>query len=100
MARPPRIAGEDADPSQTIGGQGVDPAASIAIEYSGLDAKVLVLNRAYAAVRVISARRAFVLLARECAEIIDADNGSYANYDLETWTEMSELRRQFEPNAP
>ncbi len=99
MARPPRISGEDADPSQVIGGQGVDPALPIGIEYSGLDAKVLVLNRAYAAVRVISARRAFVLLARDCAEVIDADNGSYANYDMDTWTELSELRRQFEPDA-
>jgi 5-methylcytosine-specific restriction endonuclease McrA len=99
MSRPPRISGEDSDPSQAIGGQGVDPSGTIAAETGGLDAKVLVLNRAYAAVRVISARRAFVLLARDCAEVIDAENGSYANYDLGTWTELSELRRQFEPNA-
>ena len=36
----------------------------------GLDAKVLVLNRFYSAIRVIDARRAFVLLAKEIAEVI------------------------------
>lgn len=109
MSRPPRSSGEDADPSQAVGGWGITPAGSDAgagaaigagaHEYSGLDAKVLVLNRAYAAIRVISARRAFVLLSRECAEVIDAEDGAYTNYDLSTWTELSELRRQFEPDA-
>lgn len=109
MSRPPRSSGEDADPSQAVGGWGITPAGSDAgggaalgagaHEYSGLDAKVLVLNRAYAAIRVISARRAFVLLSRQCAEVIDAEDGAYTNYDLSTWTELSELRRQFEPDA-
>ena len=101
MARPPRTTGEDADPSKAPGGHGILPPqpAAAAPELAGLDAKVLVLNRAYAAIRVVSARRAFVLLARDCAEVIDADGGSYANYDLQTWTELSELRRQFEPDA-
>lgn len=63
----------------------------------GLNAKVLVLNKLYVAVRVISARHAFVLLAREVAEVIHADDGAYANYDFETWAEISELRRNFEP---
>lgn len=64
----------------------------------GLGAKVLVLNRHYMATRVISAKRAFILLAREAAEVIHADDGSYANYDFETWAELSELRKQFEPD--
>lgn len=64
----------------------------------GLGAKVLVLNRNYMATRVISAKRAFILLAREAAEVIHADDGSYANYDFETWAELSELRKQFEPD--
>ncbi len=64
---------------------------------AGLGAQVLVLNRSYMATRVISAKRAFVLLAREAAEVIHADDGSYANYDLTTWAELSELHRQFEP---
>lgn len=64
----------------------------------GLSAKVLVLNRNYLASRVISAKRAFVLLAREAAEVICADDGSFANYDFTTWAELSELRKQFEPD--
>jgi 5-methylcytosine-specific restriction endonuclease McrA len=64
----------------------------------GLGAKVLVLNRHYMATRVISAKRAFVLLAREAAEVIHADDGSYANYDFNSWAELSELRKQFEPD--
>ena len=40
----------------------------------GLDAKVLVLNRYYSAIRVIDARRAFVLLAKEIAEVIAVED--------------------------
>jgi len=65
----------------------------------GLDSKVLVLNKLYMAVRVVTARRAFVLLAREIAEVIHADDGSYANYDFDSWAELSEMRKRFEPDA-
>jgi 5-methylcytosine-specific restriction endonuclease McrA len=63
---------------------------------SGLDAKVLVLNRYYSAIRVIDARRAFVLLAKEIAEVIAIEDGSYVSYPFTTWTELSEFRREFE----
>lgn len=104
MSRPPRKSGEDADPSRPHKGQtdGVAMPPTLCVagsEHGGLDAKVLVLNRAYAAVRVITARRAFVLLARDCAEVIDASDGAYTNYDLSSWTELSELRHQFEPES-
>ncbi|MFM7260145.1 MAG: HNH endonuclease [bacterium] len=62
----------------------------------GLDAKVLVLNRFYSAIRVIDARRAFVLLAKEIAEVIAVEDGSYVSYPFSTWTELSEFRREFE----
>jgi 5-methylcytosine-specific restriction endonuclease McrA len=62
----------------------------------GLDAKVLVLNRYYSAIRVIDARRAFVLLAKEIAEVIAVEDGSYVSYPFTTWTELSEFRKQFE----
>ena len=52
---------------------------------------VLVLNRFYLAVHVISVRRAFCLLYCESAEVIHIDEGQYANYDFETWRELSEL---------
>lgn len=73
------------------------PHAQLALN-DGLGAKVLVLNRHYMATRVISAKRAFVLLARETAEVIHAEDGSFANYSLATWAELSELQREFEPH--
>ncbi len=66
---------------------------------SGLDAKVLVLNKLYMAIRVISARRAFGLLVKDLAEVIHVDNGQWLNYDFQTWSELSELREAFEPET-
>lgn len=63
-----------------------------------LDAKVLVLNKLYLAVRVISAKRAFCMLAREHAEVIHVDQGHYLNYDFESWTEVSRLAAEYEPD--
>ena len=64
-----------------------------------LDEKVLVLNRLYTAVRVISARRAFTLLCKQIAEVIAVEDGRYVNYNFESWTEIADLQRQFEPDA-
>jgi 5-methylcytosine-specific restriction endonuclease McrA len=63
-----------------------------------LDDKVLVLNRLYTAVRVISARRAFTMLCKQVAEVISVENGQYVNYDFVSWTEIAELQRQFLPD--
>jgi 5-methylcytosine-specific restriction endonuclease McrA len=65
-----------------------------------LDAKVLVLNRLYHAIRVVSARRAFSLLCRDIAEVIhvEAGGGSYQTFDFESWAELSLLRKEFEPD--
>ncbi len=62
---------------------------------SSLSASVLVLNRFYMAIRVINVRRAFVLLFRDLAEVIHLDNGEYANYDFQSWREISELKASF-----
>ncbi len=59
---------------------------------NGLSASVLVLNRYYMAVHVISARCAFCLLFRELAEVIHVDQGQYANYDFESWQLICEMR--------
>ena len=64
-----------------------------------LNEKVLVLNRLYTAIRVINARRAFLMLCKQAAEVISVENGQYMNYDFETWTEIADLQRQFEPDA-
>jgi 5-methylcytosine-specific restriction endonuclease McrA len=66
---------------------------------AALDEKVLVLNRLYSAIRVISARRAFVMLFKDVAEVISVEAGQYRNYDFGTWSEIAELQQQFEPDA-
>lgn len=57
-----------------------------------LDASVLVLNKLFMAVRVISVRRALCLMAKELAEVVVIDDGCYRSYDLDGWLEASRLR--------
>lgn len=57
---------------------------------SVLGSSVLVLNRLYAAVRVVTVRRAFVMLYRDAAEVIHVENGAYANFDFRAWCELSQ----------
>ncbi|ADB17666.1 HNH endonuclease [Pirellula staleyi DSM 6068] len=59
-----------------------------------LSSSVLVLNRSYRAVHIVSVRRAFIMLFRECAEVIHTEDGSYTNYDFTTWCEISEFQAQ------
>lgn len=61
-----------------------------------LDERVLVLNRGYAAIRIISVRQAFVLLFRQVAEVISAYNGRYETFDIGSWLEVAELQRLYE----
>lgn len=63
---------------------------------NGLDSKVLVLNKLYMAIRVVSARRAFILLAKELAEVIHVDDGRYVNYDFDSWREVAAFQQEFE----
>jgi 5-methylcytosine-specific restriction endonuclease McrA len=56
-----------------------------------LDSNVLVLNRFYMALRVVSVRRAMTLLYRQCAEVITLENDRYASYDFPSWQEISQL---------
>jgi len=65
-------------------------------EPSALDSSVLVLNKHYAAIRVISARRAFCMLFKEIAEIISVEDSQYLSYDFDSWRELSELRARYE----
>ena len=83
-------------------------AGALSLEQGeGLSSKVLVLNKAYMAMRIISAKRAFCLLARDIAEVIHVDSGSgadgattgsgaYLTYDFASWIEISQLQREFE----
>ncbi len=68
---------------------------SVGAASEAISASVLVLNRLYLAVHVVSVRRAFTLLFRELAEVIHVESGQYANYNFESWREISELRANF-----
>ncbi|MHC4622632.1 MAG: HNH endonuclease [Planctomycetota bacterium] len=72
----------------------------ISAEYkSGLECSVLVLNKHYMAIRIVRARRAFSLLCRELAEVVSFEQGRYSNYDFESWCEVSQFKRNFEPDG-
>ena len=66
------------------------------MSYSALDSHVLVLNKHYAAVRVVAARRALTLLCRQIAEIVTVENDSWQSYDFDSWREISEFRSHYE----
>ena len=59
---------------------------------SGLQASVLTLNKLYTVIHVVSARRAFGLLWKGAAEVVNVEEGSYFSYDFRSWREISELR--------
>lgn len=61
-----------------------------------MDCRVLVLNKYYMAIRIIDIKRAFSLLFKQLAEVISCENGTYCNYDFQSWTELSQLRNIFE----
>src|SRR5439155_6647863 len=62
---------------------------------AALSSSVLLLNRQYVAIHVVDVRRAFVLLFRQLAEVIHIDGDQWANYDFESWREISELQSQY-----
>jgi 5-methylcytosine-specific restriction endonuclease McrA len=59
---------------------------------SPLELSVLVLNKLFMAVHVISVRRAFCLLCKELAEVVSQEDGQFATYNFESWRELSEYR--------
>lgn len=68
---------------------------SVAVSPSSLDLSVLVLNRLYMAVHIVSVRRAFTLLCKELAEVVSIEDGQWCTYDFESWRDISDLRREF-----
>ncbi|RIK81511.1 MAG: HNH endonuclease [Planctomycetota bacterium] len=70
------------------------------VDSSALNASVLVLNRHYMAVHVVNVRRAFGLLINCLAEVIHIEDGSYTNYDFQSWREISELKKNFKEQSP
>lgn len=69
-------------------------------ESTSLNASVLVLNRQYMAVHIVNVRRAFGLLVNKLAEVIHVEEGQFANYDFDSWREISELRAALKDHSP
>jgi 5-methylcytosine-specific restriction endonuclease McrA len=71
---------------------------------AALSANVLVLNKYYQAIRVVNVRRAFALLCKELAEVIHIETdqatgkSQWLNLKFEDWRELSEMKREFEPD--
>ena len=59
-----------------------------------LEASVLVLNKLFMAVHIISVKRAFCLLCKELAEVVSLEDGQFTTYDFNSWREVSEYRAQ------
>jgi 5-methylcytosine-specific restriction endonuclease McrA len=62
---------------------------------SPLEASVLVLNKLFMAIHIISVRRAFTLLCKDLAEVVSLEDGQFATYNFATWREVSEYRSRF-----
>lgn len=61
-----------------------------------MQVSVLALNRNFAAIHVFSVQRAFCLLCKGAAEVIDFDGGHYMSYNFDGWCENSQLKQSLE----
>ena len=57
-----------------------------------MQSSVLVLNRLFVAIQVMSVKRAFCLLCKDLAEVINAENGAYVSYTFDSWREASQFK--------
>ena len=64
-----------------------------------LASSVLLLNRLYMALRVISAKRALTLMYRKLAEVVAVEDGKFLSYNFTDWVEVSAAKAVFEPHA-
>lgn len=68
---------------------------SVVASASSLDSSVLVLNKLYMAIHIVSARRAFTLLCKQMAEVVSIEDGQWLSYNFDSWRDISQLRREF-----
>ena len=61
---------------------------------SALESSVLVLNKLFMAIHIISVRRAMCLLCKDLAEVVNLEDGQFLTYDFGSWRELSEYRSQ------
>ncbi len=61
-----------------------------------LESSVLVLNKFFAAVHVVNAKKAFAMLFKESAEVVSVDDGQYNSYDFTSWVDVSAFKAEYE----
>ncbi len=61
-----------------------------------MQVNVLALNRNYVAVHVLTVPRAFSLLWKGTAEVVNVEQDQYLSYDFDGWREISELKAELE----
>ena len=84
----------DQRPTTSVASQPAATPSAATTTGSALHASVLVLNRHFAPVHVISAQRAFCLLWKELAEILHVEDGTFRAYQFEDWCDESTAKRQ------
>jgi len=60
-----------------------------------LESSVLVLNKFYAAVHIVNAKKAFAMLFKESAEVVSVDDGQYNSYDFSSWVDVSAFKAEY-----
>src|SRR3954467_6561848 len=100
-----------ADPNNppNLYGGGLTPVAgAVALPVhpaiAALSHNVLVLNKFYQAIRVVNVKRAFSLLCCELAEVVHietdaAGQSKWQNFNFESWQEVSQIKKEFEPDG-
>ncbi len=61
-----------------------------------LESSVLVLNKFFAAVHVVNAKRAFAMLCKESAEVVSIDDGQYNSHNFTSWVDVSAFKAECE----
>ncbi|MCD6416059.1 MAG: HNH endonuclease [Planctomycetes bacterium] len=61
---------------------------------TSLQASVLVLNRSFAPVNLATVRRAFGLLFKALAEVVEVEDGRLGLYNFQSWQEISEFKKE------
>ena len=61
-----------------------------------LESSVLVLNKFFAAVHVVNAKRAFAMLCKESAEVVSIDDGQYNTHNFTSWVDVSAFKAECE----
>ena len=61
-----------------------------------LSAPVLALNRHFAPLRVLDAKRAVGMVFTGAAEVVDTEDAHFQTYDFASWRELSAIKSEFE----